>query len=436
MNTILNTIRIPTLRGVCTRGAAAASIMVCAACQPDGIARVNNTGAFFLSVTGETSEYIVRAEQLDSGAISIADNEAQLEMSGYTWIFGGSPTAAVGLVYRQGSPGIGLGYVLDASGKLRNEGQFQISSRFTSYGFVGKYAVTSVGGAALADSLGNALADADGTARSDGAVFNFIDTENGFALQEKTIATRNIAGNGEQATFCGIVDMGNGEFLAGLVLSQPRAPDASGGASTGRVSYPDSVWAALMDARLNVKRIYRDHRISYSAGRYRSQYYSQMGRADNGSVYVFSGSYEADASLPAGALRINGGDTSFDASYYYNIEEKTEGIRFRRVWHIAQSYFLLEMYNERTISSATPATQYGIVEMEGRTFAWVSGIPAPDRIVNTGLPVSYGGRVYLPITEQNADPAIYVIDPASASAAKGISITGASAINAAGYLGR
>lgn len=391
-------------------------------------------GTFFLSVSGETAEYILRTDRLESGNLSIAANEKTLEMSGYTWIFNDNPSVAVGLIYRQGDPGIGLGYTIASDGRLKESGQFQISSRFTSYGFFDKYALTSVGGQTPVNAEGNALTDTNGSPRTDGVVFNFIDLENGFSLQEKSITTLNITGNGEQATFSGIVDMGNGEFLTGLVVSQPKDPNAGGGSSSGTITYPDSVWVAAFDANLNLKHIYRDNRISYSSGRFRSQYYSQIGKADDGSIYVFSGSYETTTTRPCAALRINKGATEFDPSYYFNIEEKTGGVRFRKVWHITGNYFLLEVYNEEEVTVNTAATQYAVVNMNSKTFNYISGIPAKDKIINTGLPAAYEGKMYFPITAEGVDPAIYIIDPVTATATKGANVTGATSINAIGRL--
>ncbi|MDR0415655.1 MAG: DUF4374 domain-containing protein [Prevotellaceae bacterium] len=392
-------------------------------------------GKFFIAATGETAQYILLADNLEAGDLKIGDNVKELEQSGYTWIFNDNPLAAVGLIYQQGDPGVGLGFTANADGSLREPGQFQITSRFTSYGFFESYALTSVGGQTPVDAQGNALADANGNERSDGVTFNFIDLSNNFSLTDKTITTLNITGNGEQATFSGIVDMGNGEFLTGLVVSQPRDPSATGGASSGTITCPDSVWVAAYDKELNLKRIYRSDKLSYSSGRYRSQYYSQLGKADDGSVYVFSGSYESSTKNPCGALKINKNATDFDPSYYFNIEEKTEGYRFRKVWHVTGSYFLLELYNDLPPASVnTAATQYGVVDMANKTFKWVTGIPAKDKITGTGLPMAYGGKIYFPIAVEGDAPAIYVINPASAEGAKGISVDGASAINAVGRI--
>jgi hypothetical protein len=389
-------------------------------------------GAFLLAATGETAQYLLRTDDPTTGRMTIADHFKQLELSGYTWIF--NSTVALGLIYQQGDPGVGLGYTVDAQGALHEAGQFLITSRFTSYGFFDHYAVTSVGGVTPVDEAGNALLDPSGHPRSDAVTFNFFDLDNNFSSETRTLPTLNITGNGEQATCSGIVDRGNGEFLTGLVLSQPRDPNAGGGASTGVVTYPDSVWVAAFDARLNLKRIYRDDRISYSAGRYRSQYYSQIAPSADGTVYVFSGSYDSSTTHPAGALRIPVGATAFDPSYYFNIQDKTGGYKFRKIWPISGNYFLLELYNDLQTTATSAATQYGIVDVVAQTFRWVAGLPAKDKVIATGLPASHNGKMYFPLTAEAADATIYVIDPTTAVATPGLTVAGASSINAIGRL--
>lgn len=391
-------------------------------------------GAYFISVTGESSEYIIQADNLETGDLTISDNIKQLELSGYTWVFNEERGNAIGLIYQKGDPGVGLGYGVAPDGKFEELGQFQVVTRFTSYGFFENYMLTSVGGQTPVDSNGNALLDEGGEPRSDAVTFNYIDMDKNLAMTDKTITTLNMTGNGEQATFSGIIDMGNGEFLTSLVMSKPRDPNATGGSSSGTVMYPDSVWVAAYDVNLNLKRIYRDDRLSYSSGRYRSQYYSQMAKGGDGNVYVFSGSYETTTTKPCGVIRIKSGDTAFDPSYYFNIEALTDGYHFKRVWHITGDYFLLEFYNDLEVSSMGAATQYGIVNVSSKTFKWLSGIPAKESITGTGLPMAQDGKMYLPIVAEGANPAIYIIDPATATATKGISISGASSIGAVGYL--
>ena len=87
-----------------------------------------------------------------------------------------------------------------------------------------------------------------------------------------------------------------------------------------------------------------------------------------------------------------------------------------------------------TTSATGAATQYGIVDVTTKTFKWVTGIPVKDKITGTGLPMAYKGKMYFPIVEEGVDPTVYIIDPATAAAKKGLSIRGATSLNAIGKL--
>ncbi|HWK57843.1 MAG TPA: DUF4374 domain-containing protein [Parapedobacter sp.] len=363
---------------------------------------------YFIAATAGSSTYLLTANDLGAGTATIVGNGVEIPRTYNMWVNNGT-TASVGLIYAQGDPGIGISYGLDANGVLAPVGnEFQITSRFTTYGAFDKYVITGVSGQTLTDG-------------KTGSVFNFIDLENHNSMTQKTVVTENFTGNGQQATFSGIVDLGNGEFLTGLVVSEPKDPSQGGGGSTGPVTHPDSVWVAALDADLNVKRIYRDDRISYASGRFKSQYYSQIAKAGDGMVYVFSGAYDGNTTKPAGALRIKGGATEFDADYYFNIEAESGGYRFRKVWHITEDYFLLEVYNDVEYGSSTPATQYAVVKMKEKTLKWVTqGFPAKNDITATGLPFADNGKIYFPVTTASAQPTVYVIDPATATAKAGL----------------
>ena len=412
------------------------AISSCRNDDEDPVEPLTSSQQFFLSASGESAEYVLTTDNLESGDLSIAGQGEELELSGYTWIFNDEPSVAVGLVYQQGDPGIGLGYHLGTDNTLQSIGSFQISSRFTSYGFFENSAITLVGGQTPADANGNALTLPNGDPRTDAVTFSKIDLLNGMTLTEHSIQTLNITGNGEQATFSGIVDMGNGTFLTGMVLSQARDESEEGGSSTGYVNYPDSCWVGVLDQNFNVIDIIGSDRISFSSGRFRSRYYSQIAKDDAGNAYVFSGSFDENTTKPCGALRINAGTTSFDDGYYFDIESLSSGYHFKRVWHITGDYFMLEFYNDITPTSRGASTRYGIVNMVNRSFNWVSGdFPSYDQIVSTGEPMAYNGRMYFPVSIETEYPTIFIINPETAVAEKGISVN-CTSLNGVGLLRR
>lgn len=380
---------------------------------------------YFISVVADGTEYLMRTDDVSKGSLKVNENFKELKQSGYTWLFDAQQKNALGLIYLKGEPGLGLGYTIDSKGQFVQSGQFQVSSRFTSYGFLDQFAITLVGGQTPAGESKDV---------TDAVTANFYNLEKGLANHNKTIRTLNITGNKQQATFAGVVDAGNGEFLTGLVVSEPRDPNATGGSSSGTITYPDSIWVASIDKDLNIKHIFRDDRLSYSAGRYRSQYYSQIGKADNGDVYVFSGAYEATTTRPAGALLIKKGAKEFDKEYFFDIQ-KLAKFKFKNVWHINGNYFMLEFYNKEKIESTLdPTTQYGIVDAAKKTFEWVKNLPSKDAIADIGTPTPLDGKLYFPIKEEGQDPTIYIIDPATAKAEKGLKVVGADNIGAVGFL--
>ncbi len=402
--------------------------------------------AFFIQATGDEYSYIMLLDNVNSGEVSISENYTQL-MQSYTWIFNSDPAAAVGLYYSQGDPAPCLGYTVSSSG-ISKIGETAIDGGFGTYGYVGQYALAVRSGQTPAGDDGEALVHESGEfageTRRDAVILNVLDVNSGLANSTGVYLTMDELVEGQQATFAGIVDLGNNTFLTGLVVSDPPTGSTSNGNTTGDVRYPAGVWVAQfklnvssLSSSLELERIYESDKLSYAAGRMRSQYYSQIGLADDGYTYVFSGSFLgfSDESVPnAGALRIAKGATNFDSDYYYDIETALGGYKFRKVWHITESYFLLEVYNE--VTPATPATaaasQYVVVNAAQRSLEWVNGLPDKDEVISTGLPYSSGGVIYFPMTAGSDDATIYIIDPETATATKGVTIIGAESISAIG----
>lgn len=387
---------------------------------------VKDKGQFFIAVKGTNAEYIMQAKSLDAGELNINNNVFELPSTDYAWDFKGN--IAIGMAYQQQNPGLGYGVELQSDTTLKKINEFNIAARFTTYGFFDNYLITSVSGQEF-------------EGKNDGAHFIFWDFDKDLAsVSQKTIHTEPIAANGEQVTFSGIVDTGNGEFLTSMVESDFHQTGTGNGSSVGDVKYPDSVWVAAFDKDLNLKRVYKDNRISYSAAQFRSQVFPQIGLADDGTTYVFSGSFDSTTKHPAGALRIKKGATTFDKDYYLNIQEQTGDYKFRRVWHLTGSKFILEVYRDKGVQNLMmiPATQFAIADMEAGKVTLVTGIPDRNKISSGGtsgsIPLYYNGKVYIPITERGQDPAIYVADVNTGVAHKGAVIKGATEIRALGFL--
>ena len=257
----------------------------------------------------------------------------------------------------------------------------------------------------------------------------------------------------EIVSFAGILDNGNEEFLTGMLVSEYKDVRPGQGSSTGHMENTDVVYVGVLDKDLNLKRYYKSDKLSYSAGRFKSQYLLEMGKVANGDVYVFSGAIaknpapvnpknpttpDSPTTKPAGALRIKAGAATFDDSYFFDISAVSNNGLFRRVWHITDNKFFVEFFNDATKANlrSLDVYHYAIVDVEAKTLNWVSGLPEPTKctniVTNPITPAIYGGKVYLPVNEQGTDPAIYIIDPATNAATKGLVVKGATVINAIG----
>lgn len=373
-------------------------------------------GKFFIAAsvgggggaTGTGTTYALTAADIESGETTIVGNGIEIPNTYTHFAYNGTKTIFA-LLYGQGNSYLASGFELDATGKLQRTGDDVLfPNQFATVGAVSNYIVTSRSSRTLANG-------------KLGAVFYFIDFNNNNATTEKFLETENFQGTGLEAQFVGIEDAGNGEFYTGVTLT--------GGD-------PNKVYVAKLDLNLNVKAFYQDDRLSYSAGQRQGARYSQIGNADNGDTYVFSGSFSAATTKPAGALVIKKGATGFDSSYYFNIEA-VAGYRFKRVFHLTEDYFFLEFYNTAGApATAGAATQYAVVRMSTKEFHWVTGFPAMGDITSTSWPYAnpLTGKSYVGVTTANEEPAIYVVDPKTFSAKKGIVVKGATAISGLGYL--
>jgi hypothetical protein len=386
--------------------------ILCVSCDKENNNDVPETqkGAYIISATSEDGSYLVQADDISSGQVSIVGNGLETE-SGTAWVFY-NDKYAYRLFYRQGDPAQVSAYELGTDGMLKiRTNTFQLPSRYTTYGVFDKYIVTAV-----------SVTQTDDTP---GLHFNFLDVTDQ-TLTSKIIGAGNFTGNSETANLSGILDVGD-KFFSGVCTTPAVNPGGTTGTTT---EYPDSVWVAIFDKDLNYV-IARDGRLSYSTGRYRSAYHTNLAKDDNDNVYVFSSAYDNRTTKPSGALRIKKNETHFDPDYFFDIQALSNGRHLFKVWHITGDYFLLQMYNTPNQTSEAAWGVLAVVDVVKKTYKEVTGLPALDKISSIGAtPYAENGKIAIPIVSTDAYPYIYIIDPATASAVKGLEIVaeGATAV--------
>lgn len=320
----------------------------------------------------------------DAGGVKSPDSYTQVSYNPATGVF-------TGYIYARGASAEGIGSMQAGlrsysvtNGVLTPIGTTTVEA-FGNTGFFGDYSY-----AAQISKPMTMVVDKNGTGQN--ITLSLAD----YAIDDVTPAISNI------------VDMGNN--LLAVVLNY---------------SNRDSAAVAFTDYALNIKSVVYDDRIGTSVGAQRSVRYAQSGADDNGNVYVFSGSSATDGKV--GALRINKGTTEFDTSYKFDILTASEGYRFRKAFHISGSKFLLDFYLDKAAYGNMNASgKMAVVDMETKSFAWVTGLPDPST-TSVGWGDGYQGAYYLPIAgatsfSGNGDsgatvtPTIYRIDASTGAA--------------------
>lgn len=404
---------------------------------------------------GKTANVLLPAQSLEEGSVSAVNNG--LVNDGATeWVFY-KDKYLYALTYNQGNAGTTRSYVMGADGQVQARSAEYKVNRFTSFGKYGNYILSS--------STGNGPAEyADGNGNLPKMfLLTYLDVEAETTTSSDSrgnkdaLMSENFLGNGEYVMLSGFEESG-GKLYSGVIgmgLSaygsavdggkyirdgfEDLVKTESGGSGSGAYTkgelpgtqYPDECWVAIFDDEsLSGRKLIKTDKISYPCGRYRSQYYQTVRAADNGDVYVFSPSFaktltdaRQQTTLPAGVVRIKAGTTEFDPSYYYNLEEQSGGKSFLRCWHAGGNYFLLRMYDRPFSQTGYVANQLAVFNADNGKLTFVTGLPAAEAISDFGkTPYVADGHIYMPVVTSDGNPAIYKINPATATATKGLTL--------------
>ena len=446
-----------------------ASAMTFVACDENNNTPPTDTveGAYVIasSVTasGNTTYVLLTSDKLEEGSVSAVNNGLVNEGATY-WVFYRNKYL-YGLTYNQGNAGTTRSYIMGDNGVEARAAEYAVR-RFTTYGIYDKYIMTTSTGDGPSE-----FADENGYIPQSFLV-SWLDVEGETYVTNDTrqeiYNAENFLGNGEYVTLAGLLES-NGKLWSVAVpmgLSQYGVKDGNGrwvrdgyadlikteagGSGSGAyekdelqwTQYPDECWVAIFDDEtLSSKTLIKTDKISYACGRYKSQYYQTIWAADNGDIYVFSPSYaktmkdvRQKTTLDAGVVRIKAGTKEFDPNYYYNIESQTGGKSFLRCWHIADDYFLMLMYDRPLTESGFTANQLAVFKGETGQLTYIDGMPETEKISSFGNAVyNENGKVYVTVTTTDGYPSIYVIDPTTATASKGVTVE-ATQINGVGLL--
>ena len=406
-----------------------------------------DASAYVLAATVDGVNYLVNTPSLDEGTVSVRGNGLETETGTY-WVFY-DQDYLFRLVYNNGGQGTGASYVMNGQGKVEEHLQYSVN-RVTTYGVWGKHVITaSAGDTSTKDAEGNV---------AKGLLVNYLNATDG-TTSSKIYPAENFLGNGEYVSFSGFVQA-NGKLYTSVVpmgmstygvkafpdmVTDPELVAATAGGSNSSAyaagsipstQYPDQAFVAIYSGEdfSETPVVVKTDKIGFASGRMRSQYYQTIWAADNGDVYVFSPGYgrltqssadlkRVEGKLPSGVMRIRAGETEFDADYYVNLEELGNHHPLYKCWHIQDDYFLLQLYTQGLQSKGEYTTELAIFQGETGQLTVVTGLPDEAEISSLGnIPFSENGYIYMPVSTTTGHPALYKIDPKTATATRGLVI--------------
>ncbi len=456
--------------------AAALAGMALASCSEDEPNNGGNgdeaaKGNYVIAATvtsSSTDTYVLlTVPSLDEGEVTTQGNGLVNEGATY-WVFYGN-RYLYALNYHQGEAGTTQSFQMDAVGALEKRSQEYYVNRFTTYGLYDRYIMTTSTGDGPSE-----LKDENGYVPQS-FLASYLDVENQtYTSNSVTVSTpflsENFLGNGEYVTLAGLEQVGSKLYAAAVSMGlsqygcmqknedgsykwvrsgyEDLIKTESGGSGSGSydkdelqwTQYPDECWMVVFtDQTLTEYKLIKTDKISYACGRNKSQYYQMDWLADDGYVYVFSPSYaktmkdvRQQTTLPAGVVRINTTTETFDDAYYYNLEEKADGASFLRSWYIGGDYFLLLMYDKAITASDKVANRLAVFNVTNGNLSYVGGLP--DDVSGFGnTPYMENGSAYIAVTTASGYPAIYRIEPSTATATKGL-VVKATSLNGVGRL--
>lgn len=433
----------------------------------DEAAKGNYVIAATVTSSSTDTYVLLTVPSLDEGEVTTQGNGLVNEGATY-WVFYGN-RYLYALNYHQGEAGTTQSFQMDAVGALEKRSQEYYVNRFTTYGLYDRYIMTTSTGDGPSE-----LKDENGYVPQS-FLASYLDVENQtYTSNSVTVSTpflsENFLGNGEYVTLAGLEQVGSKLYAAAVPMGlsqygcmqknedgsykwvrsgyEDLIKTESGGSGSGSydkdelqwTQYPDECWMVVFtDQTLTEYKLIKTDKISYACGRNKSQYYQMDWLADDGYVYVFSPSYaktmkdvRQQTTLPAGVVRINTTTETFDDAYYYNLEEKADGASFLRSWYIGGGYFLLLMYDKAITASDKVANRLAVFNVTNGNLSYVGGLP--DDVSGFGnTPYMENGSAYIAVTTASGYPAIYRIEPSTATATKGL-VVKATSLNGVGRL--
>ncbi|MGN6494807.1 MAG: DUF4374 domain-containing protein [Agriterribacter sp.] len=368
-------------------------------------------GRFVVAVNPVAStavaDYLLTAATLDSGTLSISGNG--LEQDGTYRYYTTSGTKFFSMLYGQGNPGAVTIYDLDAQSKLNKISNFQ-SETVQAFAPVNDDILMIKAARRFESPVGH---------------WYKVSTESMEITGEGTFNAVEMANNGELAHFSWIQQVGSKVFAPYFSIKATT----DGGWTT---DYPDSAWIAVFSyPEMTFEKVIKDNRTS-SIGLY---FQNGLAVVENGDVYAFSPSNTIgkegtnqffNSTKPSSITRIKAGTTEFDQTYLFDVEAVADGAYVAGWIYVGNGNVVAALNTEDKKSQWQAANKLAIINLESKSFKWVTGIPAAGNITEFSM-TNYSpmnGVAYMGITTSDNKSAVYKIDAGTATATRGATVDG------------
>lgn len=351
------------------------------------------------------ADYILTTNDLSEGVISTVGNG--LEQDGTYRYYVTSNNKFFSMLYGQGNPGAVTTYELNDTGSLDKLSDFQSET---------VQAFEPVDDDILLMKISRSADDPT-------TYWYSLDTKISQFVAEGQINTQELAAkdNGELAFFTWITQVGNNIYLPYYTIK------GTGDDSNGTL-YPDEANIAVFSyPEMEYVKTIQDDRTSF-IGRY---FNSGLAVDELGDTYAVSSSVATNngefvSTKPSAITRIKNGTTEFD-SYYFNIEEATNGKYATTQMYLGNGNLLLNLQNVSEKGAYTTGKEFAIMNVYSNTLTMVTGTPSVEDILNVPFRGNYvsetGDKAYVGITTSTGS-FVYVIDVASATATQGLKVEG------------
>ena len=354
----------------------------------------------------DVADYLLVTDSLTSGSVSTLDNG--IEQDGTYRYYITNNNKFYSLLYGQGNPGAVTAYELNAEGELTQLVDFQSET---------VQAFTNVDDEILMMQI----------PRGGEPIANWyrLSTETSQRVDEGQLNTQDIIDNDEWAFFSWMTQVDD-QVYAPFFSIKACCNDRFG------TEYPGTAWVAVFSyPEMELQQIIEDDRTSH-IGRY---FTKGLSVDENGDVYAFSSATaqtngEFTSPHPSAITRINDGETAFDESYFFDINEASGGYYLTDHVYASNGNVLLMMQDVDNKSPYDTGRRLAVANVYDQSFTWVDGMPDVEDITSVssgGNAVGHvsedGGTVYVGISTEESSH-VYAVDMETATATQGLQVKG------------